>query len=211
MCLSAKCTFKEWRPLGSRTPVTAVKGEGGVLGHQDGGPGKASQAARRRVEIGAPVVKEESAGSGPADPPPALLYPLGLPVKTPAKKPTGREKRMPMKLYGAVMSPFDRKTRVVLAPKGLDYEAVHVDPNNKPEGYEKISPLQRIPGAAGSGRPLSGRFSGDFAPTWKKPSPEPAPLPQRPVPVRRAPCGSKSTRTTNWRRTAPSRCSVTGW
>lgn len=65
---------------------------------------------------------------------------------------------MSMKLYGAILSPFVRKTRVVLALKGLDYEPVHVDPNNKPEGYEKISPLQRIPALE-----VDGRFLADSA------------------------------------------------
>lgn len=62
---------------------------------------------------------------------------------------------MSMKLYGAILSPFVRKTRVVLALKGLDYEPVHVDPNNKPEGYEKISPLKRIPALEVEGRYLA--------------------------------------------------------
>ena len=62
---------------------------------------------------------------------------------------------MSMKLYGAIMSPFVRKTRVVLALKGLDYEWEMVDPNNKPEGYEKISPLGRIPALEVDGRNLA--------------------------------------------------------
>ena len=85
---------------------------------------------------------------------------------------------MPMKLYGAVMSPFVRKTRVVLALKGLDYEAVHVDPNNKPEGYEKISPLQRIPALE-----LDGRYLADSAVICaylEKTHPEPALYPSDP-------------------------------
>ena len=52
---------------------------------------------------------------------------------------------MSIKLYGAILSPFVRKTRVFLALKGLDYEAVNVDPNSPPEGYEKLNPLRRIP------------------------------------------------------------------
>ena len=62
---------------------------------------------------------------------------------------------MPMKLYGAILSPFVRKTRVVLALKGLEYESVMVDPNNKPEGYEAISPLGRIPALEVDGRYLA--------------------------------------------------------
>ena len=50
---------------------------------------------------------------------------------------------MSIKLYGAALSPFVRKTRVALALKGIEFESVHVDPNNPPEGYEKISPMKR--------------------------------------------------------------------
>lgn len=52
---------------------------------------------------------------------------------------------MALKLYGAALSPFVRKTRVFLAEKGLEYEAVHVDPNNPPEDYARLNPLKRIP------------------------------------------------------------------
>ncbi|MDX1804969.1 MAG: glutathione S-transferase family protein [Alcanivorax sp.] len=62
---------------------------------------------------------------------------------------------MTMKLYGAALSPFVRKTRVVLALKGLEYEAVHVDPNNPPQGYEKISPMKRIPALEVDGQYLA--------------------------------------------------------
>lgn len=62
---------------------------------------------------------------------------------------------MSMKLYGAILSPFVRKTRVVMALKGLEYEAVHVDPNNQPEGYADINPLLRIPALEVDGRYLA--------------------------------------------------------
>ena len=52
---------------------------------------------------------------------------------------------MSMKVYGAILSPFVRKTRVVLALKGIEYQPVHVDPDDKPKGYFDISPLGRIP------------------------------------------------------------------
>src|SRR3546814_7571709 len=60
------------------------------------------------------------------------------------------ERIMSMKVYGAILSPFVRKTRVVLALKGIEYQPVHVDPDNKPEGYfdirseEHTSELQSI-------------------------------------------------------------------
>lgn len=49
-----------------------------------------------------------------------------------------------MKLYGVVMLFFVCKICVVLVLKGLDYEVVYVDFNNKFDGYEKISLLQWI-------------------------------------------------------------------
>lgn len=52
---------------------------------------------------------------------------------------------MALKLYGAALSPFVRKTRVFLAEKGMDYESVHIDPNDPPQDYVKLNPLKRIP------------------------------------------------------------------
>jgi glutathione S-transferase len=52
---------------------------------------------------------------------------------------------MSITLYGASLSPFVRKVRVVLAEKGLPYEHVQIDPNRRPEDYHQISPFGRIP------------------------------------------------------------------
>lgn len=52
---------------------------------------------------------------------------------------------MALKLYGAALSPFVRKTRVFLIEKGIEFEAVHVDPNSPPEDYARLNPLKRIP------------------------------------------------------------------
>ena len=62
---------------------------------------------------------------------------------------------MTMKLYGAALSPFVRKTRVFLQEKELEFEAVHVDPNSPPDGYEQINPLKRIPALEHEGRYLA--------------------------------------------------------
>jgi glutathione S-transferase len=48
-------------------------------------------------------------------------------------------------VYGASMSPFVRKVRVVLAEKSLDYELDPVNPFSPPPEFLKISPLKRIP------------------------------------------------------------------
>lgn len=53
---------------------------------------------------------------------------------------------MKLKLYGAMLSPFVRKVRVMLALKKIDYDIdVQVSPLSVPEGYEKIHPLKKIP------------------------------------------------------------------
>lgn len=48
-------------------------------------------------------------------------------------------------LYGANLSPFVRKVRVVLAEKGLTYEHEQVSPFQPPPNFHEISPLKRIP------------------------------------------------------------------
>lgn len=50
-----------------------------------------------------------------------------------------------MKIYGALLSPFVRKVLVIADLKGLEYEHVNVIPGATPPGYEKISPLKKIP------------------------------------------------------------------
>lgn len=85
---------------------------------------------------------------------------------------------MTMKLYGAVLSPFVRKTRVVLALKGLEYESVMVDPNNKPEGYQSISPLGRIPALEVDGQRLAD--SAVICAFLERTQPQPALYPQDP-------------------------------
>lgn len=62
---------------------------------------------------------------------------------------------MTIKLYGAALSPFVRKTRVFLAEKDIPFESVHVDPFNAPEDYSNINPLRRIPAMEHDGRLLA--------------------------------------------------------
>lgn len=52
---------------------------------------------------------------------------------------------MALIVYGASLSPFVRKVRVVLAEKGLDYSLENVVPFAPPEWFLDISPLKRIP------------------------------------------------------------------
>lgn len=52
---------------------------------------------------------------------------------------------MTITLYGAALSPFVRKVRVVLAEKGLAYKHDPVSPFAPPDYFLEISPLKRIP------------------------------------------------------------------
>ena len=56
-------------------------------------------------------------------------------------------------VYGANMSPFVRKVRVVLAEKGIAYQLEPVNPFAPPPEFLKISPLKRIPVLRDSDRP----------------------------------------------------------
>ena len=49
------------------------------------------------------------------------------------------------KLYGVPLSPMVRKVLLALELKQIDHELVPVTPFRKPEGFEKISPLKKIP------------------------------------------------------------------
>lgn len=53
---------------------------------------------------------------------------------------------MSMTLYGAPLSPFVRKVRLLLAEKGLDYQLEIIAPLQQPDWFYDISPLGRIPG-----------------------------------------------------------------
>jgi glutathione S-transferase len=48
-------------------------------------------------------------------------------------------------LYGAPLSPFVRKVRLLLDFKGVDYDSKMIVPYATPEGYEALNPLKRVP------------------------------------------------------------------
>ncbi|WXL24108.1 glutathione S-transferase family protein [Ectopseudomonas mendocina] len=52
---------------------------------------------------------------------------------------------MSLTVYGAPLSPFVRKVRLLLAEKGLDYQLEIVLPFNQPAWFSELSPLGRIP------------------------------------------------------------------
>lgn len=52
---------------------------------------------------------------------------------------------MTLIVYGGSLSPFVRKTRVILMEKGVPYELDQVNPFSPPPAFLEISPLKRIP------------------------------------------------------------------
>jgi glutathione S-transferase len=52
---------------------------------------------------------------------------------------------MMAKVFGSPLSPYVRKVLVTLEIKGVDYDNDPFSPINKPAGYEKISPLGKLP------------------------------------------------------------------
>jgi glutathione S-transferase len=61
-----------------------------------------------------------------------------------------------LKLHGALLSPFVRKVRVVLAEKQVPYDLVPANPFEKSPAFLKLSPLGRIPALEDeSGRSLA--------------------------------------------------------
>lgn len=48
-------------------------------------------------------------------------------------------------LYGAPLSPYVRKIRLLLAFKEVEYESKMIVPYATPEGYELLNPLKRVP------------------------------------------------------------------
>ena len=82
-------------------------------------------------------------------------------------------------LYGALLSPFVRKVRIVLAEKKVDYELVPQSPFEKSPEFLKKSPLGRIPALDDEqGRSLAD--SSIIAEYLEERFPEPALLPRDP-------------------------------
>src|SRR5919108_1955863 len=48
-------------------------------------------------------------------------------------------------LYTAARCPYAARARIVLAEKGLDYEAVEIDLGDRPAGLYQKNPLGRVP------------------------------------------------------------------
>jgi glutathione S-transferase len=50
-----------------------------------------------------------------------------------------------IKVYSAVVCPYAHRTRLVLQAKGIDFDLIEIDLQNKPEGFTKVSPYGKVP------------------------------------------------------------------
>lgn len=50
-----------------------------------------------------------------------------------------------VKIYSAVVCPFAHRSRLVLQEKGIDFELIEIDLQNKPAGFTDISPYGKVP------------------------------------------------------------------
>ena len=48
-------------------------------------------------------------------------------------------------IYSAVVCPFAHRSRLVLLEKGIDFELVEIDLQNKPANFTEISPYSKVP------------------------------------------------------------------
>lgn len=84
-----------------------------------------------------------------------------------------------LKLFSARACPFAHRTRLVLGEKGLDFELVEIDLQNKPAWFESVSVYGKFPALEHDGR----RFveSAIINEYLNEVFPEPALLPQHPA------------------------------
>jgi glutathione S-transferase len=50
-----------------------------------------------------------------------------------------------IKLYSAVLCPFAHRVRLTLLEKGIPFESIEIDPQNKPANFLEISPYGKVP------------------------------------------------------------------
>lgn len=53
-----------------------------------------------------------------------------------------------IKIYSAVVCPYAHRSRLVLQEKGIDFDLIEIDLQNKPEGFTDISPYAKVPAIA---------------------------------------------------------------
>jgi glutathione S-transferase len=50
-----------------------------------------------------------------------------------------------IKIYSAFVCPYAHRTRLVLQEKGIDFELIEIDLQNKPVGFTQVSPYGKVP------------------------------------------------------------------
>ena len=50
-----------------------------------------------------------------------------------------------IQIYSAVVCPYAHRSRLTLLEKGVDFELIEIDLDNKPEGFTNISPYGKVP------------------------------------------------------------------
>ena len=53
-----------------------------------------------------------------------------------------------VKVYSAVVCPYAHRSRLVLQEKGIDFDLIEIDLQNKPAGFTDISPYGKVPAIA---------------------------------------------------------------
>ncbi|MCC5632122.1 glutathione S-transferase family protein [Nostoc sphaeroides] len=53
-----------------------------------------------------------------------------------------------IKIYSAVVCPYAQRSRLVLQEKGIDFDLIEINLQNKPEGFTDISPYGKVPAIA---------------------------------------------------------------
>ncbi|MEH2376247.1 glutathione S-transferase family protein [Nostoc sp.] len=53
-----------------------------------------------------------------------------------------------IKIYSAVVCPYAHRSRLVLQEKGIDFDLIEIDLQNKPEGFKDISLYGKVPAIA---------------------------------------------------------------
>ncbi|MHC5724595.1 MAG: glutathione S-transferase family protein [Nostoc sp.] len=53
-----------------------------------------------------------------------------------------------IKIYSAVVCPYAHRSRLVLQEKGIDFDLIEIDLQNKPAGFTDISPYGKVPAIA---------------------------------------------------------------
>ena len=59
-----------------------------------------------------------------------------------------------IKVYSAVVCPYAHRTRLVLQEKGIDFDLIEIDLQNKPEGFTKVSPYGKVPALTHGNEPV---------------------------------------------------------